>query len=143
MKKTLTLLFLAAAFLTVKAQKTEIFENDIMFKSPYAIDDNTVTTNAIVTYGKVTEVVLRKDVNGAPYYFINLEKKRYDNPVTLLVFKNNYSGNFDLLNTLIDKTIIVSGKIEFRKALAEGSHAVKPNIAIYNPNQIKIITDFK
>ena len=88
MKKTLTLLFLSAAFFAVKAQKTEIFKDMIMFHDPYLLNDKSVLTTEVVTYGKVVEVVLKNKDKGE-YYFINLEMKHYDNPLTLLVFKNN------------------------------------------------------
>jgi hypothetical protein len=142
MKKTLTLVFLAAAFLTAKAQKTEIFENDIMFKSPYAINDKDIATKEIVTYGKVAEVVNRQK-NGKLFCYINLEQKHYDNPIYLMVFENSYKGNWEDLKTLEGKTIFASGKIELQKEHYDGVHEVKPSINIFSPNQIKIITDFK
>jgi hypothetical protein len=143
MKKTLTFIFLIASLLAAKAQKTEIFKDQIMFHNPYLLNDSNIITKEAITYGKVTEVVDREK-DGNHYCFINLEQKHYDNPMYLMAFENSYKGgSFDSLKTLVGKTIFVYGKVELQKEFDDKVHKIKPSIIIKNPDQIKIITDFK
>ena len=142
------MLFIGVLFLNFGAvaqtkvqAKTEIFKTGIIYHNPYELNSETVITKEVVTYGKVKDVSL-KMVNGKSMYFINLEAKFPENPMTIMVYKDSYKDDYLKIDSLLGKTIFVSGKVVLDNRYKMDNIDLKPSITVFSKNQIKIISDF-
>jgi hypothetical protein len=123
-------------------EPTQIFNTGIIYHSPYELTDVNLITKEVVTYGKVVQVSAKKTWDNKPMYFINLEKRYPDNLITLMAFKDSYESDYSKIAGLLNKTILVSGKVEVNEKHKQEGVGLKPSITIYSRKQIRIISDF-
>lgn len=139
----LPMTFLCLSFAIDSYAQTSIFSSDIIFYSPYQLADTALVGKEVITYGKVKEVKPYTTPDNIPVFFINLEKRFPENPSALIVFQNNYSGNFNQLKYLKGKTILASGILELKREYRQDDIELKPTITISSPKQIKMVTDWE
>ena len=143
------MLFIGVLFLNFGATaqtkvqtKTEIFKTGIIYYNPYELNSETVITKEVVTYGKVIAVKAAKAINGKSMYFINMEAEFPKNPMTIMVYKDSYQDDYTKIDSLLGKTIFVSGKVALDNRYKMENIDLKPSITVFSKKQIKIISDF-
>ena len=125
--------------LTYEKAKEMFGKDSLYYLSPENLDDAKVLGKEVVTYGKVISVRDHKASTGNKMFFFNMVRKYPDNPMTIMIFENNYDGDFSDAKSYEGKTIFVSGIVELKPEYKEEGVPLKPSISVKSKNQIRIV----
>lgn len=124
---------------TYKKAKKLFGKDTLYYLSPEKLNDANVIGKEVVTYGKVIAVRPWTAITKSPMFFLNMVREYSGNPMTVMIFENDYDGDFSQIRSYEGKTIFVSGVVKLDKDYRMEGVDLKPSITVSSKNQIRIV----